>query len=39
VNRFLETGELATEDELKAVKHGLDNDTDDEDEVYSDSNE
>lgn len=39
VNKFLETGELATEDELKAVKHGLDNDTDDEDEVYSDSNE
>ena len=36
VSKFLETGELATEDELKAVKHGLDNDTDDDEEVDSD---
>ena len=40
VNKFLDTGDLATEDELKGIKHGLDNDTDeDEEEVYSDTNE
>ena len=41
VNKFLETGELATDDELKVIKHGVDNDDedDDEDDIYSDSNE
>ena len=31
VNKFLETGELATEDELKTVKHGHDDESEDED--------
>ena len=36
VNKFIETGELATEDELKTVKHGHDDETD-EDEYELDS--
>jgi hypothetical protein len=40
VQKFLDTGELATEDELKSIKHGSHEEDDmDEDDVYSDTNE
>lgn len=40
VQKFLETGELTTEEELKSIKHGSDDlDDTDEDDVYSDTNE
>lgn len=40
VQKFIETGELATEDELKSIKHGSHEEDDtDEDDVYSETNE
>jgi hypothetical protein len=40
IQKFLETGELVTEEELKTVKHVSDETDDtDEDDVYSDTNE